>query len=64
VTLEGIYGLYLNKAVAGEMSASEALDTANSFSKTILEKNFYIPWKAESYNDTLESCIELIKRLS
>jgi multiple sugar transport system substrate-binding protein len=64
VTLEGIYGLYLNKAVAGEMSATDALNTANSFSKTILEKNFYIPWKAESYNDTLEGCIELMKRLS
>jgi multiple sugar transport system substrate-binding protein len=64
VTLEGVYGLYLNKALAGEMSPSEALDTANSFMKTLLERNFYIPWKGESYNDTLENCIELMKRLS
>jgi len=64
VTLEGVYGLYLNKALAGGMSPSEALDTANSFMKTLLERNFYIPWKAESYNDTLENSIELMKRLS
>ena len=64
VTLEGFYGLYLNKAVAGEMSPKDALDTANNMIEMTLKKNMYIPYKIESYNDTLENCIKLMKELS
>jgi len=64
VTIEGIYGLYLNKALAGAMTVSDALNTANSFIENLLKQNYYIPWKQESYDDTLDNCVKLMKSLS
>jgi len=63
-TLEGFYGLQLNMAVAGLKSSEAALADAESQWELILKQNFYIPYKAVSYDDTLENTLKLIKELS
>lgn len=63
-TLEGFYGLQLNMAVAGIKSPEEALKEAQTQFELALKQNFYLPYKGESYDDTLESTKKLISRLS
>lgn len=63
-TLEGFYGLQLNSALAGLKSPEVALADAEAQFNLILKQNFYLPYGAASYDDTLESVEKLIQELS
>jgi len=63
-TLEGFYGLQLNSAVAGLKSPEAALADAETQFKLILKQNFYLPYAAASYDDTLKNVEKLIQELS
>jgi len=63
-TLEGIYGLNLNKVLAGELSAEDALGQTKSLFENVLKGNFLLPYKLESYDDTLDATKSLIASLA
>ena len=63
-SLEGMYGLQLNKALAGHVTPEQAMEDAQIQFETILKQNFYLPYPMEGYNDTKEKTIELIESLS
>jgi multiple sugar transport system substrate-binding protein len=62
-TLEGIYGLNLNKVLAGALEPEAALKETSTFFNTILKGNFLIPYKQASYNDTLDATKSLMASL-
>ncbi|HEX4768330.1 MAG TPA: extracellular solute-binding protein [Lichenihabitans sp.] len=62
-TLEGIYGLNLNKVLAGDLEPAQALKDTQTFFSTILKGNFLIPYKQPSYDDTLEATKQLMASL-
>ena len=63
-SLEGMYGLQLNKTLAGHVTPEQAMEEAQVQFETILKQNFYHPYPMEGYNDTLEKAVELIEALS
>jgi multiple sugar transport system substrate-binding protein len=63
-SLEGMYGLQLNRVLAGHVTPEQAMEEAQVQFETILKQNFYLPYPMEGYNDTLEKTIGLIKTLS
>jgi multiple sugar transport system substrate-binding protein len=63
-TLEGIYGLNLNKVLAGDLSPKEALAETKSLFENVLKGNFLLPYKLESFNDTLDATKALMKALA
>lgn len=63
-TLEGIYGRNLNRALTGETTVKEALDNVQGEFDAILRNTGFIPWLAESYNDTVASTSMLLKSLA
>jgi multiple sugar transport system substrate-binding protein len=63
-TLEGIYGLNLNKVLSGELTPEQALKETSLFFQTILKGNFLIPYQQESYDDTLDATKALMVSLA
>ncbi len=63
-TLEGIYGLQLNKILAGQQDIADGLAETNTLFKNVLTGNFLLPYQQESFNDTLDATKELIDKLS
>jgi multiple sugar transport system substrate-binding protein len=63
-TLEGIYGLNLNKVLAGELSPADALSQTSALFTNVMKGNFLLPYKFESYNDTLDATKALLKSLA
>ncbi len=63
-TLEGLYGLQINKALAGHLTPKEALDETQDQFEIILKQNYYLPYKGQSYDDNVDKAIQLIKELS
>ncbi len=63
-TLEGFYGLQINKAIAGHLTAKESLDEAQAQFEIILKQNYYLPYKGKSYDDNVDKAIQLIKELT
>ena len=63
-TLEGIYGLNLNKVLAGDLQPAAALKESSSFFSTILKGNFLLPYKLASYDDTLDATKQLMASLA
>ncbi len=63
-SLEGVYGLQLNRVLSGEASPEEALATTEVLFNNILAGNQYVPnYLLESYDDTLENTIALMESL-
>ena len=62
-TLEGIYGLNLNKVLAGDLEPAQALKETSTFFSTILKGNFLIPYNQASYDDTLDATKRLMASL-
>ena len=63
-TLEGIYGLNLNRVLAGNSTPSEALSTTSSLFQNVLTGNYMIPYSLPSYDDTLANTKALIASLA
>ncbi|HTW26996.1 MAG TPA: extracellular solute-binding protein [Acetobacteraceae bacterium] len=63
-TLEGIYGLNLNRTLSGGATPKQALATTSSLFDNVLKGNFLIPYKLESFNDTLATTKQLITSLA
>ncbi|CAM5773587.1 sugar ABC transporter substrate-binding protein [Labrys miyagiensis] len=63
-TLEGIYGLNLNKVLSGDSTPEGALKDTDSFFTNILTGNFLIPYKQPSYDDTLDATKALMASLA
>jgi multiple sugar transport system substrate-binding protein len=63
-TLEGIYGLNLNRTLSSGATPKQALATSSSLFENVLKGNFLIPYKLESYNDTLDATKKLITSLA
>jgi multiple sugar transport system substrate-binding protein len=62
-TLEGIYGLNLNKVLAGDLEPAAALKETSTFFETVLKGNFLIPYKQASFDDTLDATKSLMASL-
>lgn len=63
-TLEGIYGLNLNKVLTGQLTPEACLSETSTFFETILKGNFLIPYQQASFNDTLDATKSLLKSLA
>jgi multiple sugar transport system substrate-binding protein len=63
-TLEGIYGLQLNKALTGSISSAHSLQETDTLFTTALKGNLMIPYAQPSYDDTLENTQKLIDSLA
>jgi multiple sugar transport system substrate-binding protein len=63
-TLEGIYGLYLNKTLAGVTTPEESLKEADALFRNALSGNFMLPYNRPDYDDTLENAKKLIESLA
>jgi multiple sugar transport system substrate-binding protein len=63
-TLEGVYGLYLNKVLAGALTADESLKETDALFRNALTGNFMLPYKMPDYDDTLENAKKLIDSLA
>jgi multiple sugar transport system substrate-binding protein len=63
-TLEGIYGLQLNKVLTGSVSSTDALKETDSLFTNALKGNLMIPYAQPSYEDTLENTQKLIDSLA
>lgn len=61
--LEGVYGLQLNKILLGANVKKTLTETGTLFSN-LLSGNMLLPYKGESYNDTLQATKDLVARLS
>lgn len=61
--LEGVYGLQLNKILLGA-NVKKTLDDTNVLFANLLSGNLLLPYKGESYNDTLADFTKLISSLS
>jgi multiple sugar transport system substrate-binding protein len=63
-TLEGIYGLQLNKVLSGAATSADALKETDTLFKNALSGNLMIPYSQPSYDDTLENTIKLMQSLA
>jgi multiple sugar transport system substrate-binding protein len=63
-TLEGIYGLNLNRVLAGNSSPADALSSTSSLFQNVLAGNYMIPYSLPSYDDTLANTKALIASLA
>ena len=63
-TLEGFYGLQINKVLAGQLTPEEAMKQAQEQFEIILKQNYYLPFKGKSYDDTPDKIAQLMKELS
>jgi multiple sugar transport system substrate-binding protein len=63
-TMEGFYGLEINKVLAGQLTASDAMKEAQQQFEIILKQNYYLPFQGKSYDDSVQKAVELIKTLS
>jgi multiple sugar transport system substrate-binding protein len=63
-SLEGVYGLQLNQAMAGRTTPESALQVTDTLFKNILTGNQMIPYGVSSYDDTLANTVALINKLS
>ena len=63
-TLEGIYGLNLNKVLSGSLTPEACLSETSTFFETILKGNFLIPYQQASYDDTLDATKALMASLA
>jgi len=64
-SLEGVYGLQINQTMSGGTTPEAALQTTDALFKNILSGNQYIPeYQVQSYDDTLDNTVALIKKLS
>ena len=61
-TLESIYGLNLNKVLTGELTPDKALKETAGLWTNVLKGNFLIPYKLQSYDDTLAATKALIEK--
>ena len=63
-TLEGIYGLQLNKVLSGAAAADASLKETETLFTNALTGNLMIPYSQPSYADTLENTQKLIDSLA
>jgi len=63
-TLEGIYGLQINKVLAGAATPEQSLADTDTLFRNALSGNMLLPYQLESYDDTLENTIALIDSLA
>jgi hypothetical protein len=63
-TLEGFYGLQINKVLAGQLTPEQSAKEAQEQFEIILKQNYYLPFMGKSYDDTPDRAVELIKELS
>jgi len=63
-TLEGIYGLQLNKVLAGTATPADSLKETATLFNNALTGNLMIPYAQPSYADTLENTQKLIDSLA
>lgn len=63
-SLEGIYGLNINKTLAGDATPEQALKDTETLFTSVLKGNFLIPYKQASYDDTLDATVALMKSLA
>ncbi len=63
-TLEAIYGLQINKVLSGAATAEDSLKETDMLFRNALTGNFMLPYKLESYDDTLENARKLIDSLA
>ena len=66
-SLEGVYGLNINRALAGELSPAQALENIETQFQTILQQNYYVPPENMSIpqsDESWERSLEVIERLS
>lgn len=62
--LEQAIGTDLNRMLAARVPAEQIGASINRSLTQIMEDELFIPWKGESYNDTLESTTRLIESLA
>jgi multiple sugar transport system substrate-binding protein len=63
-TLEGIYGLNLNRVLAGNSSPSAALSATSDLFDNVLKGNYLLPYQLPSYDDTLDATKRLIASMA
>lgn len=63
-TLEGIYGLNLNRVLAGSTTPAAALSATSDLFENVLKGNYMIPYALPSYDDTLANTRALIDKLA
>ena len=63
-TLEGIFGLGLNKILAGQSDVESALDEVQTLYTNTLNGNFMLPYSAPTFDDTLDATKKLIADLA
>lgn len=63
-TLEGIFGLELNKVMIGQSSPADAMEQVNALFTNTLNGNFLIPYPRPTFNDTLDTTKALIASLA
>jgi multiple sugar transport system substrate-binding protein len=63
-TLEGIYGLNLNRVLAGNSSPSVALSATSDLFDNVLKGNYLLPYQLPSYDDTLDATKKLIASMA
>ncbi|MCB2129558.1 MAG: extracellular solute-binding protein [Rhodobacteraceae bacterium] len=63
-TLEGIFGLELNKVLAGQSDVDAALEQVNTLYTNALSGNFMLPYVQPSFNDTFDATKALIASLA
>ena len=63
-TLEGIYGLQLNKVLSGSVSSADSLKETDTLFTNALTGNLMIPYGQPSYEDTLQNTQNLIDSLA
>lgn len=63
-TLEGIFGLELNKVLIGQASPKDALAQVETLFTNTLKGNFMLPYSLPSFDDTPEATANLIASLS
>jgi len=63
-TLEGVYGLQLNQALSGALSAEDAIKATEQLWQNILAGLLLVPYSGESYDDSLDNTKALIDKLA
>jgi multiple sugar transport system substrate-binding protein len=63
-TLEGIYGLNLNRVLAGSATPKSTLAATSDLFENVLKGNYMIPYALPTYDDTLANTKALIDKLA
>jgi multiple sugar transport system substrate-binding protein len=63
-SLEAVYGLQINSVMADAATPDAALQLTDTLFKNILSGNQMIPYNVQSYDDTMDNTLALIKKLS